>query len=150
MSERLARQAFYELGPRITSSLLALGKTDQQSTLEKRLCTLVRLRVSQINACCFCLHMHSQELREVGEQQARLDVLSAWREANCFSGRERSALALAESITRIAEGGVTDEIYQQCLREFGERDLLELMAVILEINSWNRVSVSLGFQPDIR
>lgn len=150
MSERLSQQAFYELGPRITSSLLALGKTDHQSALEKSLCNLVRLRVSQINQCCFCLHMHSQELREGGEQQARLDVLSAWHEASCFSGRERVALALAESITRIEKDGVTDDIYQQCLQEFGERDLLELMAVILEINSWNRVSISMKFQPDIQ
>ncbi|SEA21242.1 carboxymuconolactone decarboxylase family protein [Microbulbifer marinus] len=150
MTERLSAPHLYRLCPQIPEALTLLGdKGRQTGSIENALAHLVRLRVSQMNHCCYCQRMHAEEARQDGEQQARLDVLPAWREATCFSNRERTALTWAESLTRISDGGVPDAIYEASITEFDASGLLELTAIILEINSWNRVSASFGFQPDL-
>jgi AhpD family alkylhydroperoxidase len=150
MAERISQQTFYKLGARLTNNLVALGEIDPASGIEKGIVHLVKLRVSQINHCCYCQHMHSQEARDDGERQVRLDVLPAWEEAPCFTERERAALAWAEAITLINEALIDDELYQQVLHAFDEKGVIELTSVILAINSWNRISVSLQFVPDIK
>lgn len=149
MTERLSAADLYRLCPQIPDALSRLASTDRQTeTIERSLGHLVRLRISQINHCCYCQRMHAEEARADGEQQARLDVLTAWREAACFSNRERSALMWAEALTRASDGGVPDDLYNAAMAEFDATGLLCLTAIVLEINSWNRVSLSLGFQPD--
>ncbi|MFD1217515.1 carboxymuconolactone decarboxylase family protein [Microbulbifer celer] len=149
MTDRLSPSELYQLCPRIAEALTLLGdKTHQSKAIESSLAHLVRLRVSQINHCCYCQRMHAEEARRDGEQQARLDVLPAWREASCFSKRERNALTWSEYLTRISDGGVPDAIYAASIAEFDAAGLLELTAIILEINSWNRISASFGFQPN--
>ncbi|MGM0824969.1 MAG: carboxymuconolactone decarboxylase family protein [Pseudomonadota bacterium] len=149
MSTRMSQQSVYRLCPRLAKHLTALGDVAPDSTVNRSIIHLVNLRVSQINHCCFCQHMHSQEARDDGEHQARLDVLPAWREAPCFSTQERAALAWAEALTLVSQQAVSDNDYQNALAAFGEQGLIDLTALIVQINSWNRVSVGFQFAPDI-
>lgn len=148
MHPRISQSAFYQHCPELVAHLLAMGEIPEPATLPATLLHLVKLRASQLNHCGFCQHMHAEEARQAGESQARLDVLGAWRELKCFSAREKAALAWAESLTLIHQGPVEDNIYQAALSELGEKALLALTAVILQINSWNRISAGLRFQPD--
>lgn len=149
MSTRMSQQSVYRLCPRLAKHLTALGDVAPDSTVNRSIIHLVNLRVSQINHCCFCQHMHSQEARDDGEHQVRLDVLPAWREAPCFSTKERAALAWAEALTLVSQQAVSDNDYQNALAAFGEQGLIDLTAIIVQINSWNRVSVGFQFAPDI-
>ena len=149
MSTRMSQQSVYRLCPRLAKHLTALGDVAPDSTVDRSIIHLVNLRVSQINHCCFCQHMHSQEARDDGEHQVRLDVLPAWREAPCFSTKERAALAWAEALTLVSQQAVSDNDYQNALAAFGEQGLIDLTAIIVQINSWNRVSVGFQFAPDI-
>lgn len=149
MSTRMSQQSVYRLCPRLAKHLTALGDVAPDSTVNRSIIHLVNLRVSQINHCCFCQHMHSQEARDDGEHQVRLDVLPAWREAPCFSTKERAALAWAEALTLVSQQTVSDNDYQNALAAFGEQGLIDLTAIIVQINSWNRVSVGFQFAPDI-
>lgn len=145
MSQRISPQFLYQNFPGIPKHLVGLGNIAAESGIEKSLVHLIKLRISQINGCCYCQHMHSQEARDDNEQQVRLDVLPAWREAPCFSARERAALAWAEAVTLISEKAVEESLYQKVVQEFEERGLIQLTAVCLEINSWNRLAVSFQF-----
>ncbi|WP_386078222.1 carboxymuconolactone decarboxylase family protein [Vreelandella sp. F11] len=149
MSTRMSQQSVYRLVPRLAQHLTALGSVASDSTVNRSIIHLVNLRVSQINHCCFCQHMHSQEARDDGEHQVRLDVLPAWREAPCFSTQERAALAWAEALTHVSQQAVSDSDYQSALDAFGEQGLIDLTAIIVQINSWNRISVGFQFSPDI-
>ncbi|OWV29880.1 carboxymuconolactone decarboxylase family protein [Halomonas campaniensis] len=149
MSTRMSQQSVYRLVPRLAKNLTALGNVASDSTVNRSIIHLVNLRVSQINHCCFCQHMHSQEARDDGEHQVRLDVLPAWREAPCFSTQERAALAWAEALTHVSQQAVSDSDYQNALDAFGEQGLIDLTAIIVQINSWNRISVGFQFSPDI-
>ena len=71
------------------------------SSLEPALIGLVEIRSSQINGCANCINMHTQEARAKGETNQRIDLLSAWRDAPCYTGRERAALGWTEALTRL-------------------------------------------------
>src|SRR5690606_3860082 len=149
MQQRLAPQELYTLLPRIPKHLRGLGETSPNSAITPQLRHLIDLRVSQLNHCCFCQHMHTEEARQDGERQVRLDVLAAWREAPCFTAQERAALAWAEALTLLATQPIPAQAYEDALALFGMRDLLELSTVVLQINSWNRLAVSLQVTPVI-
>ncbi|MFD3323391.1 carboxymuconolactone decarboxylase family protein [Alteromonas macleodii] len=90
----------------------------------------VKLRASQINQCGFCQHMHAEEARESDENQSRLDVLSAWRELDCFSFEERTALAWTEALTLIHSSTITEEMYNSVESTFGKEGLIELTRLL--------------------
>ena len=106
---------------------------------------LVKLRVSQINQCAFCLDMHTSELRSKGESVERIVGLSAWRDMPLYSEPERMALAFAEHLT--AGNSVDDGYYQQLVDVMGEQDLVNLTIAVNAINSWNRVAKT--FKPEV-
>jgi AhpD family alkylhydroperoxidase len=101
----------------------------------------VKTRVSQINGCAYCLHMHTEEARKLGESEARLHLLDAWHESGLYSERERAALGWAESLTNIATSRAPDHVYNEARRQFSEKELTDLSVVIGMINLWNRLAI---------
>ncbi len=79
--------------------------------LEPALVDLVYLMVSRINGCAYCIDMHSKDLRAMGESELRIDLVREWNEAPCYSDRERAAFAWAESVTKVSETHVPDDVY---------------------------------------
>ncbi|SDT91714.1 alkylhydroperoxidase AhpD family core domain-containing protein [Verrucomicrobium sp. GAS474] len=107
-----------------------------------KLRALVELRVSQINGCAYCINLHAEEARAAGEAQQRLDVLSIWNETTFFSDSERAALAWAEEVTLLGENAASDELYEEMLEHFSEKELVDLTLVIVAMNAWNRLSIT--------
>lgn len=133
--------------PAAFKAMLGLETATRASGLETSLVELVKLHASQINGCAYCLDMHGKDARALGESAQRLDLLSAWREAPCYSARERAALAWTEARTRIAETGVPDTVYAQAREQFDERELVDLSLAVIAINGWNRLAIA--FRPDV-
>ena len=46
--------------------------------IDRGLAQLLRLRVSQLNNCTYCLNLHYQAAREAGIPRAKIDTLTAW------------------------------------------------------------------------
>lgn len=115
-----------------------------KSPLDKSLLELIYFRVSQINSCAFCLDMHTKELRAMGEEEHRLYLMDAWREAPFYSDRERAALAFAEALTKVSTGNVSDEVYNAAAAQFSEGELVDLAIAIVAINSYNRLNIAFG------
>lgn len=122
-------------------ALLAVEKYIAGSGLEHALLHLIKTRVSQINGCAYCLHMHTSDARAGGESEARLYLLSAWRESALYSPRERAALAWAEALTNITDGHASDAVYEEVRAQFSENELADLSIAIVMINSWNRLAI---------
>jgi len=112
------------------------------SGLEERLLHLIKLRASQINGCAYCLDMHWKDLRAIGEFEQRLYSLDAWDESPYYSDRERAALAWTEAVTRVSEGHVPDEVYEDVREHFSEKELADLTVAVATINAWNRLSIA--------
>ena len=113
-------------------------------SFDPKLLTLIKVRVSQINGCAYCLHMHRHEALKLGETEDRLLLLDAWHESQLYTPRERAALAWAESLTRIAKTHAPDEVYEQARAAFSEDELLTLSIGVAMINAWNRLAI--GFR----
>ncbi|MEZ5073923.1 MAG: carboxymuconolactone decarboxylase family protein [Solirubrobacterales bacterium] len=127
--------------------MLGLERAVHESSLEPELLELVRQRASQINGCAYCLDMHSKDARARGEDEQRLHVLAAWREAPFYSERERAALAWCESLTRLPETGAPDADYAPLVELFSEEEIAALTYAIVAINGWNRLAV--GFRSPV-
>jgi AhpD family alkylhydroperoxidase len=137
------RLSVHDVDPAATEAVLALERYVRASNLEKPLLELVKVRASQINGCAFCLDMHLHDARAAGEDQRRLDVVSAWREApQLFSARERAAMALTEAVTLIGRDGVPDDVWAETQAQFDDRETVRLLMAIATINVWNRLAVS--------
>ena len=113
----------------------------QKSGLDHKLLALVKTRVSQLNGCAYCLHMHTEEAHKLGETDMRLHLLDAWRESQLYSARERAALAWAESLTNIQATHAPDDVYEEARKQFSEKELANLSIAIAMINAWNRLSI---------
>ncbi len=149
MSKRISRTAVYKGQPAIVQHLVGLAKAAEDSGLDKSLIHLMKLRASQLNGCAFCQHMHANEARKDGEQQHRLDVLASWQEVkSAFTAREQAALVWTEALTLMAGKGVSDQDYATVAAEYTEQEILNLTALIVTINSWNRIAVAFHFQPE--
>lgn len=131
----------YTVAPQGVAALVGVENYLQACGLDHKLIALVKMRVSQINGCAYCLHMHSMEARKLGEMEARLYLLDAWHESKLYSERERAALAWAEALTHIAASRAPDDVYDAARRQFSEKELADLSIVIAMINAWNRLSI---------
>lgn len=127
------------LAPEATKAMTALEASLTHSGLDHNLLELIKLRVSQMNGCAYCIHMHSSDLRGRGETELRLAMLPAWREASLYSDREGAALGWAESLTRLADTHAPDEVYAPLAEQFSEAEQVWLTMAIGAINTWNRV-----------
>ncbi|MDX0451997.1 carboxymuconolactone decarboxylase family protein [Sinorhizobium medicae] len=114
------------------------------SSLEPSLIELVKIRASQINGCANCINMHTAEARAQGETEQRIYLLSAWREAPCYTDRERAALAWTEALTRLSEGHAHERAYPALETEFTKEEQVKLTLMINVINGWNRLAVGFG------
>jgi AhpD family alkylhydroperoxidase len=130
--------------PAAPQALLGVEKVIASSSLEPTLLELVKVRASQINGCTFCLDMHTKDARAIGEDEQRLHLVAVWREASCFSERERAALAWSEAVTLLPESGAPDDVYDALRPVFSEEEIVALTLAISLINVWNRLSV--GFR----
>lgn len=98
----------FALGNKTVFAFNSFGQSVLDSSLDKSLAELICFRVSQLNNCGYCLDMHSKKLRANGETEQRLFLISAWRKAPFYSDKERAALALAEALTQIKSGLVSN------------------------------------------
>ncbi len=124
--------------------LLALEAAIKASPLGQDLLHLVKLRASQINACSYCIHMHTAEALKDGETPLRLHMLIACRESSLYSPRERAALGWTEALTRLEQTGGPDADWEAVTAAFTEDERAWLSLAIGAINVWNRVQV--GFR----
>src|SRR5215467_3904034 len=99
--------------PEAMQALQMLAKATEQSGVPKKMLELVHLRASQINGCSVCVDMHPRLSKHSGETDERLFAVAAWHDAPYFTDGERAALALTESLTRLADrtDAVPDEIW---------------------------------------
>ena len=129
--------------PEALQAMLHVQMQVNRSGLEESLLELVKSRASQMNGCAWCLDMHTKDARAMGETEQRLYLLPVWREAPCYSERERAALAWTEALTDLASmHDVPDAVYEQARCHFDAKALVDLTLAVITINGWNRLNVA--------
>jgi AhpD family alkylhydroperoxidase len=118
------------------------------SSFEPGLSELVEIRASQINGCANCINMHTAFARESGESEQRIYLLAAWREAPCYTDRERAALGWTDAMTRLSETHTHAAAYEDLKPHFTEGEIVTLTLLINVVNGWNRIAVGFGVWAD--
>jgi len=137
-----------QLAPEGYKAMFGVHTYVQGSGLPHGLLEIVRLRVSQINGCAFCIAMHVPLARKSGVTEHQLELVAVWHEAPVFSARERAALAWAEALTRLSGATVSDEVYAQLEAQFSPKEIADLSFAVAEINAWNRLMVASRTPPE--
>ena len=138
-----------KVSPAAYQAVAALQTYVDRSGLDAKLRDLIKIRVSQINGCAFCLAMHTRDARKTGETDERMHLLAAWREVPIYSARERAALAWVEAITLVTQGHVPDEVFEAVRKQFSEKEIVDLTAAAAAINTWNRIAIALRAPPQV-
>jgi len=131
----------FAVAPELLQPMLDMEERLRASGLEHSLNELVKLRVSQINGCAYCIHMHTHDARTNGESEDRLHLLNAWHESSLYSERERAALAWAEALTRVETNRAPDDVYETMAKYISEHEQVALTLVVTTINAWNRLAI---------
>lgn len=129
--------------PEIYKAMAASDKATKDFELDAKLKELIRVRVSQINGCGYCINLHTKDALKLGETNQRLFALSAWWETPFFSEEERAVLKLAEQVTKIADHGVSNQVFNEALQFLGEKKIAQAIFTTVTINSWNRLAISM-------
>lgn len=110
--------------------------------LEPILIELIKIRASQINGCAYCLNMHTIDALKLGETNQRIFLLNAWQETDLFTEKEKLVLELTEKLTLVHDNHIDDDFYQRLSKYFSNEDFAYMVAMISQINFWNRISIS--------
>ena len=103
---------------------------------------MIKIRASQINGCAYCIDMHTEDARALGETEKRIYALSAWHESPLFTEEERAILAFTDEMANISDKGVTEETYDNLKKYFNDKTIAEIIMINVTINSWNRIAIS--------
>ena len=128
----------------------AFGYTAEDLTVEPKLAQALRLRVSQLNHCTFCMTLHAQAARDVGLSRAQVDTLNAWWETDLYTDAERAALAYCDVLTLQAETSAQhpfQEVHDRLAEHFSEREITDVAAIVINMNAWTRFKMASGEMP---
>ncbi|MDD7886210.1 carboxymuconolactone decarboxylase family protein [Flavivirga sp. 57AJ16] len=137
-----SRVNIYQSQPKAYEGMFALESFLNNSPLNKKQISLIKMRASQINGCAYCINMHTEEALKAGETHQRLHLLNAWKESSLFSEEEKVILKMTEEITLIQQKELTDETYNQATRLFDEETIIAIIMAATIINAWNRIAIS--------
>jgi AhpD family alkylhydroperoxidase len=146
---RMDWKTFQEIVPEMATGMAAVTHAIRKSGIEGDLIEMVKVRVSQINGCAFCVQYHLNDARKAGVKAEKLDLLAAWREAGIFSARECAAFEWAERVTLQAQRSIEDQAFAEVSAQFSEREVAFLSTAIGQINFWNRIAAPFRFTPPI-
>lgn len=138
-----ARFNIFKMAPKAMENMLKMEEYIRtETTIDPILYELIKTRVSQINGCAYCLDMHTKDALKLGETPQRLFLLPAWRETKLFTPKEKIALELSERLTEISMDEIDNDLYQEVLEHFSEKEFVDLVIIIAQINTWNRFNIA--------
>ncbi|MGF7183005.1 carboxymuconolactone decarboxylase family protein [Tunturiibacter psychrotolerans] len=143
------RLRYGQLAPEGLAKMTALEHyLNTETRLEASLLGLVRLKISLMNGCEYCVRVHTAELKRANETAERVAGVGDWLESEAYTKRERAALAWADAVTNIQEGHAPEAVYDEVRAHFDEVETVNLTLAITTMNAWNRIAISLGRRPE--
>ena len=128
--------------PGAAQAMYAANSYFDGCSISQLLRRLVELRVSQINGCSYCIFCILGRSKSWTRRGNRLAAIEHWRAALCLSDAEGAALEWAEFVTRIADDAPPDAAFAALGHHFDDRQIVDLTAIIANMNSLNRMAIS--------
>ena len=142
----MERISYGELPHGMMGALLNVEILINKSGLDLKMLEIIRLRVAQLNSCAYCIDHHFKELQHTGESALRMYSLSAWRETDYYTDKERMVLEFTEELTRMGVEGVTDQMFDELNKFFSKH---EISYLTLGFSSFIPIIISIKFSKEI-
>jgi AhpD family alkylhydroperoxidase len=120
-----------------------------EAEVPERLLKLIRIYVSFLSSCPFCIDMNAQEYRGSGlsdEELLALRGLKRFDEVGTLTAPERAALEYARCATSTPVAFST-AVIDELRARFSERAIVVIASTAAQVNFWARLIQSLGVQP---
>ncbi len=143
----MERIAYNDIPKGIFEQLRAIEVSIVNSTLDRKLIELVKLRSSQLNGCAYCIDMHYKELRHLGETELRLSSICVWEDAPYFTEKERTVFQYTETLTKLNEKPISNSTFEALRQFFDVEEISYLSLAIAQSNTWNRLMKAFKFTP---
>jgi len=123
-----------------------VAAVQQPDEIDPRLKERIILRVSLLNRSAYCTHAHEQISAKMGFTPTEI---AAMRDPGSADLRddERAALAFAEELT-VRPGDISDDVYRELERHFGESQIVEITMIAALYNMINRFNEALRLDPE--
>ncbi|WP_214629622.1 carboxymuconolactone decarboxylase family protein [Paenibacillus agaridevorans] len=144
------RMDYNKVTPEAMNIMMSMDTYIKLTEIDPALIELIKIRVSQVNGCAFYLNLHTAEGRKMGETEQRIYCVSVWEECTFYTEEEKAALELAEHVTMVSNMRVPDSLYNHIRRYYGEKDYADLVFMINQINIWNRLSIAMGNEVNLK
>lgn len=138
------RMDYYKVAPEALAIMMSMDAYINSTSIDPKLIELIKIRASQINGCAFCLNMHAADAKKRGESDQRIFCVGVWEECAFYSEEEKAALELTEHVTLVPHKRVPDQVYNRVRQHYDEKGYVDLIMIINQINSWNRISIAMG------
>ena len=104
VKERLQMPYNYKKQNGELMSVMSQGeKFIHQSPVNDELSALIKLLISKINGCHYCVDIHKKELKELGVTQMKIDEVLSFRHLDLFTDQEKVTLEFAEMLNSIKD-----------------------------------------------
>ncbi|WP_212928893.1 carboxymuconolactone decarboxylase family protein [Oceanobacillus oncorhynchi] len=140
---------YFKVAPNAMTPIMEFEKYVRKTSIDRKLKELIKIRVSQINGCSYCLNMHTKAAKKLNVSDKQIDALKHWKTEELFTEMDRAAFELAENMTLVSENGVSDALYEKVREYFDEKEYVELVMVIIQINTWNRLFIAMGNHAEV-
>jgi len=118
----------------------------KRSPVDPVIRSLVTVRVSQINACPFCVDLNSATLMKRGVPPEKVENMEHWRDSSLFNDEERLVLEYAEAMTR-SDREVDDGLMTRLRNHFKDDTVVELTGLIAFQNMSSKFNSALAVPP---
>lgn len=116
------------------------------SGLSEKMKTLVKIRVSQINNCDFCIRLHQEDLKGLGETNLRINSIKDWRTKKHYNEIEKAILAMAEELS-FSNSNLSIQTIETASRILDQVSVAQVITIILATNFWNNYFTSISNVP---
>ncbi|WP_368652771.1 carboxymuconolactone decarboxylase family protein [Ornithinibacillus sp. 4-3] len=138
------RMNYFKVGSEAMEHVMSLEQYVRKIKLDRRLKALIKVYVSKLNGCSYCIAMHTKEAKKLKADENILQNIMDWKELTALEEKEKVAFELAEHITFVSELRVDDSLYDKVRSHYNEKEYFDLVMLINQINSWNRLAISMG------
>ena len=133
------------LGAGLLESLVA----HKEDKVTKRLLKLIRMQVSIMASCPFCIDLNSQEYLKENINKKEIEALQgkySLKEVNTFSIEEKVALEFTRSLTATPISLEEDTLISM-KETFSEKEFVVISSTIAQVNFWTRMIQGIGVPP---
>lgn len=139
-----SRINYFKKAPKAFEIVMDMERYVRKIDFEPKFKELIKLLASKINGCKYCIDLHTKGAIKHKANEEELKQLLHWRDTDIFTSKEKIAFELTEHLTLVSEHGVPDELYTRVREHFNEEEYVNLVLIINQINTWNRISIAMG------